>query len=80
MDKNQLLHRITLKPDVCGGKPCIRDTRIEIAIILDGLSEGLSESDIIDHYPQLVKDDIRAALAYAADLSHEGIWKMEVPV
>ncbi len=72
--------RITLKPEVCGGRPCIRDTRIEIAIILDGLAEGLTEADIIDHYLQLTVEDIRAALAYAAELSHESIWKTAVSV
>ena len=72
--------RVTLKPDVCGGRPCIRDTRIEIAVILDGLAEGLTEADIIDHYPQLTVEDIRAALAYAAELSHESIWKTAVSV
>lgn len=72
--------RISLKPKVCGGRPCIRDTRIEIAVILDGLAEGMTEADIIEHYPQLTTEDIRAALAYAAELSHEGIWKTAVSV
>ncbi len=80
MKKPTLKSRVTLKPDVCGGKPCIRDTRIEVAVILDGLAEGLSEADIIDNYPQLTIDDIRAALAYAAQLSHEGIWKTAASV
>jgi uncharacterized protein (DUF433 family) len=66
---------VTLNPDVCGGKPCIRDTRIEIAVILDGLAEGLTEEQMLDHYPQLAREDIHAALAYAADLAHEGVWK-----
>jgi uncharacterized protein (DUF433 family) len=70
--------RITLNPEVCGGRPCIRDTRIEIAIILDGLAEGLTEAEIMDHYPQLAVEDIRAALSYAAELSHESIWKAAV--
>jgi uncharacterized protein (DUF433 family) len=78
MDGNPLKARITLKPDVCDGRPCIRDTRIEIAVVLDGLAEGLNDADIIDHYPQLTKDDIRAALAYAAELSHESAWKTAV--
>jgi len=78
MREQTLWSHITLKPDVCGGRPCIRDTRIEIAIILDGLAEGMTETDIIDHYPQLTIEDIRAALAYAADLSHESIWKTAV--
>jgi len=74
MKQQTLKSRVTLKADVCGGKPCIRDTRIEIAVILDGLAEGLTEADIIDHYPQLTIEDIRAALAYAAELSHESVW------
>ncbi len=47
-------------------------------MILDGLAEGLSFEDIIDHYPQLTREDILAALAYAADLAHEGLWKTAV--
>ncbi|HPC94745.1 MAG TPA: DUF433 domain-containing protein [Sedimentisphaerales bacterium] len=69
-------NRVTVDAGVCGGRPCIRDTRIEIAVILDGLAEGLTVEEIIDHYPQLTKDDVRAALAYAAELAHEGLWKM----
>ncbi len=69
---------ITLKSGVCGGKPCIRDTRIEISIVLDGLAEGLRPEDIIDHYPQLTIDDIHACLAYASDLAHESVWKTTV--
>ncbi len=78
MKNKTLKSQVTLKPDVCGGKPCIRGTRIEIAVILDGLAEGMTESDIIDHYPQLTREDIRSALAYAAELSHESIWKAAV--
>jgi uncharacterized protein (DUF433 family) len=80
MDNQALKSRITLKPEVCGGRPCIRDTRIEIAVILDGLAEGLTETEIIDNYPQLSTEDIHAALAYAAELSHESIWKTAVSV
>ena len=69
-------NRVTVDVGVCGGRPCIRDTRIEIAVILDGLAEGLTIDDLIDHYPQLTKEDIQAALAYAAELAHEGLWKM----
>lgn len=80
MKRHAVKSRVTLKPDVCGGRPCIRETRIEIAVILDGLAEGLSEADIIDHYPQLAIEDVRAALAYAAELSHESVWKTAVSV
>lgn len=65
-----------MDPNVCTGKPCIRGTRIYIAIILDGLAEGLTSEQIIDHYPQLTLEDIRAALAYAAELSRENVWKV----
>ena len=80
MGKQTLKSRVTLKPEMCGGRPCIRDTRIEIAVILDGLAEGMTEAEIIDHYPQLTPEDIRASLAYAAELSHESIWKTAVSV
>ena len=75
MKEQQLMARITSRPNVCGGRPCIRDTRIEIAVILDGLAEGMTEVEIMDHYPQLTRDDIHASLAYAADLAHESVWK-----
>ncbi len=76
MTYEALLNRVTVDPRVCGGKPCIRGTRIYIAIILDGLAEGLTPEQIIDHYPHLALDDIRAALAYAAELSRENVWKL----
>jgi len=71
-------NRVTTNPDVCGGRPCIRDTRIEIAVVLDGLAEGLTIEEIIDHYPQLTREDVLATLAYAAELAHEGLWKTTV--
>ena len=78
MNHEELLKRINLDPKVCGGKPCIRDTRVFVAIILDGLAEGLTPDQLIDHYPQLTLEDIQATLAYAADLSREDIWKIAV--
>ena len=56
----------------------MKGTRIPIAVILDGLAEGLTPEQVIDHYPQLTIDDIHAALAYAAALAQEGIWKVAV--
>lgn len=76
MNYDDLLSRISIDPKVCGGKPCIKGTRIYIAIILDGLAEGLTSGQIIDHYPQLTQDDIHAALAYAAELTRENVWKV----
>jgi uncharacterized protein (DUF433 family) len=71
-----LLARITVDPKICGGKPCIKGTRIYISIILDALAEGLTPEEIIDHYPSLQIEDIRAAVAYAAELARENVWKI----
>ena len=65
----KLLKHVVSDPKVCGGKPCIRGTRIHIAVILDSLAEGLSTAEIVDHYPPLTEQDVRAAIAYAAELS-----------
>jgi uncharacterized protein (DUF433 family) len=78
MGYEELLSRVSIEPNRCGGKPCIRGTRIYIAVILDGLAEGLTPEQILDHYPQLTLDDVHAALAYAAELSRESIWKVPV--
>jgi uncharacterized protein (DUF433 family) len=75
MEEPAMVARITSRPGVCGGRPCVRDTRIEIAVILNGLAEGLTDAEIIDHYPQLTREDIHASLAYAAELAHESAWK-----
>jgi uncharacterized protein (DUF433 family) len=76
MSHEDLLERVTVDPNVCAGKPCIKGTRIYIAIILDALAEGLTPDEVIDHYPHLEIDDIKAALAYAAELARENIWKV----
>ena len=76
MTFDELLSRVTTDPNVCAGKPCIRGTRIYIAIILDALAEGLSPEQVIDHYPSLGVYDVRAAVAYAAELARENIWKV----
>jgi uncharacterized protein (DUF433 family) len=67
------LDRITIDPQVCFGKPCIKGTRIWVSLILDFLASGESEAQILAAYPQLEPDDIRAALAYAAEVARERI-------
>ncbi len=61
------LERITITPDVRFGKPCIRGTRLTVGDILEYLAGGMSEDQILADFPQLVRDDIRACLAYAAE-------------
>ena len=66
MPKNQeLLNRITSRPDVFGGKPIIRDMRISVELILSLLTQGVAPDAILDDYPDLELDDIRACTAYA---------------
>ena len=66
--------RIEINPEVMLGKPVIRGTRIPVELILRKLSEGATEADLLDAYPRLTPDDIRAALAYAADtIAHETV-------
>lgn len=76
MAHTDLLDRVSVDPGVCGGQPCIKGTRIYIAILLDSLAEGLTSEQIIDHYPSLTTDDIRAAAAYGAELTRENVWKV----
>ena len=76
MTHEELLDRVTVDPKVCGGKPCIKGTRIYISIILDALAEGLPSQEIIDHYPSLTLDDVRAAMAYGGELARENVWKI----
>ena len=69
-----LQERIEVDPEVMLGKPVIRGTRIPVELIVRKLGEGATEVDLLDAYPRLTQEDIRAALAYAADsLAHETI-------
>ncbi len=66
-DMNQsLLSRITIEPGKCGGKPCIRGKRLRVTDILDLLSSGASYEEVLNDYAFLERDDILAAIAYAA--------------
>ena len=63
--------RISIDPNVCHGKPCIKGTRIWVSLIVDNLAAGSSEEEILKAYPSLSREDIRAALAYAAEMARE---------
>jgi uncharacterized protein (DUF433 family) len=79
MTRGQLLERISVDPAVCFGKPCIRGTRIWVSLIVDNLAEGVSEAEILRSYPQLKGEDIRAALAYAAEMTREHVIPIPFP-
>jgi len=64
-----LLNRITIDPAICHGKPCIRGLRYPVEVLLDLLSSGMTFDEVLKDYPDLERDDLRAALAFAARLS-----------
>ncbi|HLL48440.1 MAG TPA: DUF433 domain-containing protein [Longimicrobiaceae bacterium] len=61
-----LLTRITMDPDQCGGRPCIRGMRIRVTDVLDLLAAGLSAEQVLEELPDLESDDVRAVLSYAS--------------
>ena len=70
---NTLLNRIVIDPKVCGGKPCVRGTRIWVSLILDLLADGMAEAELLAEYPQLAHEDVLAAIAYGAEAARERI-------
>jgi len=64
---------ISIDPQVCHGRACIRGTRIPVSVILDNLAAGLGDEDILASYPSLTVEAIRAATAYAAELARERV-------
>jgi uncharacterized protein (DUF433 family) len=64
------LDRITIDPNLCHGQPCIRGLRYPVSLILELLSAGMTFDEILDDYEDLERDDILAALAFGARLSH----------
>src|SRR5947207_14774053 len=70
MIMNNLLARITIDPNICHGKPCIRGLRYPVEMLLDLLSSGMTIDEILADYEDLQRDDLLAALAFAARLTH----------
>ena len=68
-ESSKLLERITMNPDICHGKPCIRGLRYPVDMILELLSAGMSNEEILADYDDLELEDILAALAFAARLT-----------
>jgi len=64
---------ITVDPDVCHGKPCIKGTRVMVSVVLDNLAAGQTPEEIAESYPSVSREAIQAAIAYAADLARERV-------
>lgn len=74
MTDERLLKRITARPEVFGGKPIIRDMRISVELILSLLARGETQAEILEDYPDMESDDIRACIAYAhAVIAHDAL-------
>lgn len=65
--------RVTVDPQVCHGKACIKGTRVMVSVILDNLADGEDSASILASYPTLKAEDIQAAVAYAAELARERV-------
>jgi len=70
------LHRITVNPDQCGGRPCLRGLRIRVRDVLDLLAAGASREELLEDYPLLEAGDITAALQYAAQQSDHPVLRI----
>jgi uncharacterized protein (DUF433 family) len=71
-------NRIEVNPEVMLGKPVIRGTRVTVELLLRKLSEGATEEGLLEAYPHLTREDIKAAIAYAADtIAHEKHWAVK---
>ncbi|HEY3322934.1 MAG TPA: DUF433 domain-containing protein [Planctomycetota bacterium] len=71
MTRDELLGRISIDPNICFGKPCIRGHRIWVSLILDFLASGMTSVELLKQYPGLVEADILACIAYGAEMSRE---------
>ena len=71
MTHEELLQRISVDPDVCGGKPCIRGHRIWVSLVLDFLASGMTVDETLEDCPQLTSEDIRACIAFASEMTRE---------
>ena len=77
MKHRELLQRISIDPNICFGKPCIRGHRIWVSLILDLLASGWSRQDILENYPGIEDDDINACIAYGAERTRERFVEIE---
>jgi uncharacterized protein (DUF433 family) len=76
--RDELLKRISINPNVCFGKPCIRGHRIWVSLILDLLASGSSIEDVVADYPGIEEADVRACIAYGAEMSRERF--VDIPI
>lgn len=65
--------RITSNPDVMGGEPVIKNTRVTVSVIVGSIADGMKTEELLDAYPQITEEDVRACLKYAAESAQDDI-------
>lgn len=78
MTRDNLLSRISIDPNICFGKPCIRGHRISVALILDYLAGGMTIEEILEAYPSIEREDVLACIAYGAEMTRDNY--VEIPL
>lgn len=78
MKHQELLKRISINPQICGGKPCLKGHRIWVSLILDFLASEMTINELLKEYPQLELEDILACIAYGAEMSRERFVEIEI--
>jgi len=78
MREDNLLSRISIDPNICFGKPCIRGHRIWVSLILDLLASGETIEEILEEYPSIEREDVLACLAYGAEMARDVF--VEIPL
>ncbi|MBO3464204.1 DUF433 domain-containing protein [Aetokthonos hydrillicola Thurmond2011] len=78
MTRDNLLSRISIDPNICFGKPCIRGHRIPVSLILDRLASDVSIEEVLEEYPSIEREDILACIAYGAEMSRDVF--VEIPL
>ncbi|BAY43080.1 hypothetical protein SAMD00079811_06580 [Scytonema sp. HK-05] len=78
MSEDNLLSRISIDPNICFGKPCIRGHRIWVSLILDLLATGETIEEILEEYPSIEREDLLACLAYGAEMARDVF--VEIPL
>ena len=79
MTRDELLSRISIDPNICFGKPCIRGHRIWVSLVLDWLASGMTVREVCTEYPGLEEGDVLACIAYGAEMSRDRYVDVPVP-
>lgn len=78
MTREELLARISIDPEVCFGKPCIKGHRIWVSLILDMMAGGMKMKEILEQYPGLDEIDMLACIAYGAEMARERYFEVSI--